>query len=87
MTLEAVQAAAGRGEAEGLLLPVGAYFAGRPDLLLKPEAEKKLRNGMTLVIPALEDGEYRVYGGDRTFLALCRAERGRLSTIKSFFPV
>ena len=42
---------------------------------------------MTLVIPALEDGEYRVYGGDRTFLALCRAERGRLSTIKSFFPV
>ena len=87
VTLEAVQAAAGRGEAEGLLLPVDAYFAGRPDLLLKPVAEKKLRNGMTLVIPALEDGEYRVYGGDRTFLALCRAERGRLSTIKSFFPV
>ena len=39
---------------------------------MEPEAEKKLRNGMTLVIPSLPDGEYRVYGGDRTFLALCR---------------
>ena len=87
VTLEDVQTAADRGEAEGLLLPVDAYFAGRPDLILKPEAEKKLRNGMTLVMPALTDGEYRVYGGDRTFLALCRAERGRLTTVKSFFPV
>ena len=87
VTLEDVQTAADRGEAEDLLLPVDAYFAGRPDLILKPEAEKKLRNGMTLVMPALTDGEYRVYGGDRTFLALCRAERGRLTTVKSFFPV
>ena len=87
VTLEDVQTAADRGEAEGLLLPVGAYFAGRPDLILKPEAEKKLRNGMTLVIPSLPEGEYRVYGGDGTFLALCRAERGKLSTVKSFFPV
>ena len=87
VTLEDVQTAADRGEAESLLLPVDAYFAGRPDLILKPEAEKKLRNGMTLVMPALTDGEYRVYGGDRTFLALCRAERGRLTTVKSFFPV
>ena len=87
VTLEEVQAAADRGEAESLLLPVDAYFAGRPDLVLKPEAEKKLRNGMTLVIPSLPDGEYRVYGGDRTFLALCRADRGRLVTVKSFFPV
>ena len=87
MTLEEVQAAADRGEAESVRLPVDAYFAGRPDLVLKPEAEKKLRNGMTLVIPSLPDGEYRVYGGDRTFLALCRADRGRLVTVKSFFPV
>ena len=87
VTLEEVQAAADRGEAASLLLPVDAYFAGRPDLMLKPEAEKKLRNGMTLVMPALPDGEYRVYGGDRTFLALCRADRGRLITVKSFFPV
>ena len=87
VTLEAVQAAADRGEAESLLLPVDAYFAGRPDLILKPEAEKKLRNGMTLVMPALPEGEYRVYGSNQTFLALCRAERGKLITVKSFFPV
>lgn len=87
VTLEAVQAAADRGEADSLLLPVDAYFAGRPILILKPEEEKKLRNGMTLVMPSLPEGEYRVYGGDQTFLALCRAERGKLITVKSFFPV
>ena len=87
VTLEAVQAAADRGEAESLLLPVDAYFAGRPILILKPEEEKKLRNGMTLVMPSIPEGEYRVYGSDQTFLALCRAERGKLITVKSFFPV
>jgi len=70
-----------------LLLPVDAYFAGRPSLRLKGEAEKKLRNGMTLVMPQLSQGEYRVYGGDGAFLALCRASGGKLTTIKSFFPV
>ena len=87
VTLEAVQATADRGEADSLMLPVDAYFAGRPILILKPEEEKKLRNGMTLVMPSLPEGEYRVYGGDQTFLALCRGERGKLITVKSFFPV
>ena len=87
VTLEDVQDAADHGEAENLLLPVDAYFAGRPALTLEGAAEKRLRNGMTLVMPALAAGEYRVYGADGAFLALCRAERGRLTTVKSFFPV
>ena len=33
------------------------------------------------------DGTYRVYGQEGAFLALCRAEDGVMSTIKSFFAV
>lgn len=41
-------------QAEGpasLLLGVDAYFADRPVLILKPPAEKKVRNGMSLFLP------------------------------------
>ena len=86
VTLEDLQAAADPAE---LLVPVDTCFAGRPMLLLKsPQAEKKIRNGMGLVLPTPPgDGEYRLYGVDRTFLALCRVEGKKLTTIKSFFEV
>ena len=52
------------------------------------QAERKVRNGMALTLPAPPgDGEYRVYGADKTFLALSRVEGNRLTTIKSFFEV
>jgi tRNA pseudouridine55 synthase len=70
-----------------LLLSVDAYFAAHPKLFLPAAAEKKVRNGMTLVTPEVADGEYRVYSEGGEFLALCRAEGGKLSTIKSFFEV
>lgn len=71
-----------------LLLGVDAYFAGRPMLILKPPAEKKVRNGMTLVLPdAPPAGEYRVYSEAGDFLALSRVSQGKLITIKSFFQV
>lgn len=72
---------------QSLLLPVDAYFAGRPILILKPEPEKKVRNGASLPAPGLPDGEYRVYSQSQEFLALCRVQDGRLTTIKSFFEV
>ena len=86
VTLEEVQAAA---EPAALLMPVDSCFAGRPMLLLKSaQAEKKVRNGMTLTLPGPPgDGEYRLYGVDRTFLALSRVEGNKLTTIKSFFEV
>ncbi len=68
-----------------LLLPVEAYFADRPAIALPPEEERKVRNGMTLVRPDLAPGEYRVYGGNEIFLALCEARNGKLFTVKSFF--
>jgi tRNA pseudouridine55 synthase len=71
-----------------LLLPVDCLFAGRPVLVLKSaEAEKKIRNGMTAVLPELPSGEYKVYSRDEIFLALCQAKGGKLTTIKSFFEV
>ena len=70
-----------------LLTPVDAYFSGRPELRLRPEAEKKVRNGVSFPMPGISDGEYRVYGSDGTFLALSRVERSKLITIKSFFAV
>ena len=85
--LDAVQQAADTGEAAALLRPVDAYFSQYPTLIVPPTLEKKLRNGMTLVMPETAPGEYRVYGEDGGFLALCSAEDGKLSTIKSFFEV
>ena len=83
--LEQVRAAA---DPASLLLPVDCLFAGKPVLVLKSaEAEKKIRNGMTAVLSELAPGEYRVYGRDREFLALCQAKGGKLTTIKSFFEV
>ncbi len=70
-----------------LLLPVDALFRDRKAITLSPGGEKKLRNGASPVLPSLPDGEYRVYAQDDTFLALSRAEKGKLTTIKSFYEV
>ena len=88
VTLEAVQGLVDRGEGESLLLPVDSCFTQFSTLTLKTErAEKKIRNGAALAVRDIPDGEYRVYGMDKTFLALGRAAGGTLTTVKSFFEV
>ncbi len=84
--LEDVLAAADRGEAERLLLPVDAYFGGYPALTVDEAGEKRVRNGGS-VRAAGGDGTYRVYGPGGAFLMLGRLERGTLKTIKSFYEV
>ena len=85
VSLEQIQTEA---DPASLLLPVDCLFAGRPVLALKSaEAEKKIRNSMTAVMPSLAPGEYRVYSQNGEFLALCQAKDGKLATIKSFFEV
>lgn len=84
VTLEQVQQAE---DPTALLLPVDAYFSHYPSLTLPAHAEKKIRNGMTVVLPHVLPGDYRVYGEQGDFLALCRSSDGKISTIKSFFAV
>lgn len=85
VTLEQVMQTA---DPAALLLGVDSYFSDRPELKLTADLEKKVRNGMTVAAPNAPDGEYRVYSQDSgEFLALCRAEKGKLTTIKSFFEV
>lgn len=84
VTLEQVLSAK---DPASLLLPVDTYFSDHPTLYLPADLEKKVRNGMTVVVPDLSGGEYRVYSENGEFLALCRGENGKLSTIKSFFEV
>lgn len=71
-----------------LLLDTDTLFSHHPRLDLPDHLEKKIRNGMSVPYPDTTDGEYRVYSGQSgEFLALCRAEQGKLTTIKSFFQV
>lgn len=88
VTLEAVQEAVDRGKGGALLLPVDRCFVGLPVLVLKSVgAEKRIRNGTALAVRDIPDGEYRVYGVEKTFLALGKAAGGTLTTVKSFFEV
>ena len=84
LSMERLQAAS---DPAALLLPVDTLFQDRPELVLSPAVEKKVRNGMTAVMPSLAPGEYRAYAQNGEFLALCQAKDGRLTTIKSFFEV
>ena len=84
VTLDTVQDCEERAS---LLLKVDAYFSAYPALTVKGSSEKKLRNGMTLVMPSLAPGQYRVYGENGEFIALCAAEDGQLTTVKSFVEV
>ena len=89
VTLDAVQAAVDRGEGESLLLPVDEYFARngwKGKAVVRPAAEKKLRNGASVATPGVE-GEFRVYSESGEFLGLGSSEGARLRLIKSFFAV
>ena len=70
-----------------LLLSVDQYFSMHPALEVSAAVEKKIRNGMTCVLPQTPEGTYRVYSADGSFLAVSRLEHGKLQTIKSFFEV
>ena len=85
-TLDEVIAAAARGEAEKLLLPVDSLFAELPKLHIHAAGEKKVRCGNSLPTP-MAAGDYRLYGESGEFLALVRIRDGEMKTVKSFFQV
>ena len=76
-----------RGEdVEHLLRPVDPMFASHEKLSLNEKQARLVKNGNAFVSDC-PDGTYRVYAPDGEFLALCKAEGGKVSTIKSFFEV
>ena len=76
-----------RGEdVEHLLRPVDTMFASYQALHLTEKQARLVKNGGTFSSDC-PDGTYRVYAPDGEFLALCKAEGGKVSTIKSFFEV
>ncbi len=76
-----------RGEdVEHLLRPVDTMFASHEKLRLNEKQARLVKNGNAFASDCY-DGTYRVYAPDGEFLALCRAEGGKVSTIKSFFEV
>ena len=85
-TLAEIQAAADRGEAESLLLPVDALFSALPAVSLDAAQEKKCRVGASFPFDAPE-GDCRVYAPDGAFLMLGSVRDGALFTVKSFFEV
>ena len=84
VTLEQVQA---HELPQQLLMGVDSYFSHHPSLTVNAGVEKKIRNGMTCVLPDTPENIYRVYGQDGSFLAVSRLEQGKLLTVKSFFEV
>lgn len=85
-TIQQVQEAADRGEAESLLIPADSLFASYGEISVNSASEKKLRNGNEIKC-AVADGEYRVYSQRGEFLLIGRVENACLKTIKSFFEV
>ena len=69
---------------EQYLRPVDSMFRNYPAVTLSPKQETRCRNGNSFTLNIAE-GTYRVYGQDGEFLALCRTQDGKLTTVKSFF--
>lgn len=85
-TLEAVLAAAERGEAERLLLPVDTLFADMKAITLTAPQEKALCNGVRYTCPLPEE-TYRLYSANGVFLALGMPREGKMCSLKNFFEV
>lgn len=86
VTLEEIQSAAEKGEAEKLLRPVDSLFAAYPVIKVDSRQERLCRNGNAFPIK-VESGIYRVYAENGAFLMLGQVKNGALYTIKSFFEV
>ncbi len=71
---------------ETYLRTVDTMFKNYPAVTLSEKQETRCRNGNSFSI-SMENGTYRTYGKDGSFLALSKVQDGTMSTIKSFFEV
>lgn len=86
VTVEQVVQAAEAGQAQGLLMPVDTYFARYPALTIQGKAERLCRIGNGFPWEG-ENGRYRVYGSDGSFLMLGEILDGQMKTVKNFLEV
>lgn len=86
MTLEQVIAAAETGRATELLMPVDTYFASYPSVTLEGKAEWLCRHGNPFAWEG-ENGRYRVYASDGSFLMLGEMKDGQMRTVKNFLEI
>ncbi|MBE6948564.1 MAG: tRNA pseudouridine(55) synthase TruB [Ruminococcaceae bacterium] len=71
---------------ESKLMAVDSVFANLPECRINAKQEKKCRNGCEFKLD-VQDGKYRVYSGDGSFLMLGEVKDGVMKTVKSFFEV
>ena len=86
VTVEQVVQATEAGQAQGLLMPVDTYFARYPALTIQGKAERLCRHGNGFPWEG-ENGRYRVYGSDGSFLMLGEILDGQMKTVKNFLEV
>ena len=72
---------------EANVLPVESMFENYPAITLSTAQEKLCRNGNPVPRCGFDEGEYRVYAQDGTFLMFGRCSEETLYTTKSFFEV
>ena len=71
---------------ESFLRPVDTMFVRYPAVTLTEKQALRCRNGNSFSVE-LEDGTYRAYDAQGSFLMLAKVEDGTMCTIKSFFEV
>lgn len=85
-TLEDIISLAEKGETGKFLLPTDCLFSDRPAFTAAPSQKTAILNGAAFSAVG-ENGEYRVYSEEGSFLMLGRLENGVMTTVKSFFEV
>lgn len=81
-----VEASVREGLPLDMVRPVDSLFTGYPTVMLDDSQKAKCLNGAAFVIKA-ENGLYRVYDQNFSFLMLGRVEDDVMYTVKSFFNV
>lgn len=85
-TLTQIQEYADKGSLDEVLLPVDSLFSDCPSIKINGNQTKKCLCGNDFSISA-EDGTYRVYDEEDTFLMLGTVKNAVMTTVKSFFEI
>lgn len=86
VTLDEIQKAANEGRISEYIRPVDSLFSEYPEISIGGKILKLCLNGNEFSAD-IDDGLYRVYSDDNSFLMLGQCQNGIMKTIKSFFDV